>query len=56
MNNIAYLTRFGVLNSHFKSFSVPSTHIYSVYSFITLKNVFSDLSSLKGDPFSIVLK
>ena len=47
MNNIAYLTSFEVLIAHFKSFSVAvDTDIY-VYSFTTLKKVFSDLSDLK---------
>ena len=57
MNNIAYLTSVGVLNAHFKSFSVPSRNRYIVCIVSLLsKMYFQTYLVLKGDPFSIILK
>ena len=57
MNNIAYLTSFGVLNAHFKSFSVPSRNKYIVCIVSLLsKMCFQTYLVLKADPFSIILK
>ena len=52
MNNIAYLTSFLVLNAHFKSFSVPSSHGYieCIVSLLS-KRCFQTYLVLKGDPF-----
>ena len=55
MNNIAYLTSFGVLNAHFKSFSVPSRHRYIVCMVSLLsKRCSQTYLVLKGDPSSII--
>ena len=55
MNNIAYLTSFGVLNAHFKSFSFPSRHRYIICIVSLLsKWCFQTYLVLKGDLFSII--
>ena len=56
MNNIAYLTSFGLLNAHFKSLSFSSRHRYAMCIVSLLsKRCFQTYLGLKVDPFSIIL-